>query len=117
MNEYYEAIMELSGQEQLKNLVRKWNRVAEYQKNRNKKKDILIPNLLFHTQSGIGNSKIISLLANYIESENLLEFYGDVTHYQFLLEYCEPHREMKELTRLIDEVNHVAAGFRNEYKG
>ena len=24
---------------------------------------------------------------------------------------------MKELTRLIDEVNHVAAGFRNEYKG
>ena len=74
MIEYYEAIMELSGQEQLKKLVQKWNRVAEYQKYKNKKKDILIPNLLFHTQSGLGNSKIIGLLSNYIESENLLEF-------------------------------------------
>lgn len=47
---------------------------------------------------------------------NLMEFYGDVKFFEFLLNYCHPNEYFSELQRLIDKIDN-AAGFRNEFKG
>ena len=78
---------------------------------------IILPDMLWVAQSGVGKTNLLKLMAEYLSSQNnLMEFYGDVKFFEFLLNYCPPNEYFSELQRLIDEIDN-AAGFRNEFKG
>ena len=45
-----------------------------------------------------------------------MDFYGDVTFFEFMLDYCHPDAPFNEITRFGIAVRE-AMGFRNEYRG
>lgn len=117
MNTYYENIMNYPGIPELQELVRKWDILSDNISKRTFDAPILLPDLLVYTKPGHGNTRLLSLLADYLESKgNLMSFYGDVKFFEIKLDYCEPGSNFTELYRLIDSIN-AAAGFRNEYRG
>ncbi|MBQ5825574.1 MAG: hypothetical protein IIW48_12315 [Clostridia bacterium] len=114
---YYEELMGLTGADELKELVNKWNILSENISSRSMDAPIVIPNLFIYTKPGLGNTKMLALLAGYLESKgNLVNFYGSVKFFEFKLEYCAPHTPFSEMYRLIEAIN-TAAGFRSEYRG
>lgn len=117
MNIYYEQLMKFKGADELRETVKKWDTLSENINKRSFDAPIVLPDLFMYTKPGCGNTELISILAEYLDSKrNLMSFYGDVKFFEFKLEYCKPDAEFNELFRLIDSVN-TAAGFRNEYKG
>ena len=117
MNTYYKNIMNYPGIPELQELVRKWDILSDNISRRTFDAPILLPDLLVYTKPGYGNTKVLSLLADYLDSKsNLMSFYGDVKFFEIQLDYCEPNSNFTELYRLIDSIN-AAAGFRNEYRG
>ncbi len=117
MNDYYEQLMNFKGADGIKALVKKWDILSENINKRSFNAPILLPDLFVYTRPGYGNTKLLSLICEYLDSkENLMSFYGDVKFFEFRLEYCRPEEEFKELYRFMETVE-VAAGFRSEYKG
>lgn len=117
MNNYFEQIMEFKGADELKTLVRSWDVLSDNISKRSFDAPIVLPDLFVYTQQGYGNTKLLNLLSEYLDSkENLMSFYGDVKFFEFELEYCEPDHKFSELYRLIDSIQ-AAAGFRCEFKG
>ncbi len=117
MNIYYDQIMEIKGAEELHSLVKRWDILSDNISNRHFDAPIILPDLFVYTNPGCGNTKIVSLLAEYLDSKrNLMGFYGDVKFFEFKLDYCKPDNRFTELFRLIDTID-SAAGFRNQYKG
>lgn len=117
MNQYYEQIMQLKGAEDFKDLISKWQRLSENMNSHPANMPVILPDMLWFAKSGSGKTKILRLLSGYLSSlGNLMEFYGDVKYFEFLLAYCAPNEPFREMQRLIDEVDN-AAGFRSEYKG
>lgn len=117
MNRYFDRIMQLKGLDEFKSIVRKWQTLSDNMNENPSDVPILLPDMLWFAKSGSGKSSILRLLAEYLYSiGNLMDFYGDVKYFEFLLSYCPPSSQFTELNRLIDEVNN-AAGFRSEFKG
>lgn len=117
MNTYYDQLMALKGANELKELLKKWETFSQNMKERPFDSPIILPDLFLYTPSGYGNTRMLSLLADYLcTRENLMSFYGDVKLVEFKLYYCDPHQEFTEMYRLM-EVIQAAAGFRNEYRG
>ncbi len=117
MNPYYEQINALGGYTQFKALVQKWNTLSESLKTKPSDAPVILPDIFLVSGSGTGRTHLVRLLAEYLSyDENLMDFYGDVKYFEFLLNYCEPGENFTEIRRLMTEVNN-AAGFRNEYKG
>lgn len=117
MNQFYEKIMELKEAEEVKSVVKRWNVLSENIKSKPTNTPIILPDMLWVARSGVGKTNLLKLVSEYLYSQkNLMEFYGDVKFFEFLLGYCPPDQKFTELQRLIDEVSN-AAGFRNEYKG
>lgn len=117
MNTHYEKLMNYLGISQLQELIRKWDVLSDNISKRTFDAPILLPDLFVYTKPGHGNTRLLSLLADYLESKgNLMSFYGDIKFFEIKLEYCEPDSNFSELYRLIDSIN-AAAGFRNEYRG
>lgn len=117
MNTYFDQLMNYTGIPELQELIKKWNILSENLSKRSFDAPILLPDLFVYTKPGHGNTRLLHLLAGYLESKgNLLSFYGDVKFFEIKLEYCSPDSQFSELYRLIDSIN-AAAGFRNEYRG
>ncbi len=118
MNNYYEQLMNFKGADELKELVGRWEILSENISKRSFDAPIVLPDLFVYTRAGYGNTKLLSLLSDYLDSkQNLMSFYGDVKFFEFKLEYCDPDTDgFKELYRLIDSIE-AAAGFRNDFKG
>ena len=80
-------------------------------------KPIILPNMLWIAKSGVGRTSLLRLLSNYLyEQGNLMDFYGEVKFFEFMLGYCKPGEVFTELQRLTGEIR-KAAGFRNEFRG
>lgn len=117
MNRNYDEIMELIGADQFKELIGKWDVLSSNIKNNSRKMPRLLPNLLWVGNSGIGRTKLMNLMSAYLASKgNLLDFYGDVKFFEFLLSYIPKDQPFTELQRLEDELA-AARGFRNEFRG
>ena len=117
MNRNYDAIMQLIGADEFKLLIQKWDRLSSNIKRNPPEKPVLLPNLLWIGKSGIGRTKLMSLMSEYLFSKgNLMDFYGDVRFFEFLLGYIPRGQPFTELQRLEDELD-IAAGFRNEFRG
>lgn len=117
MNKYYDEIMELIGAEEFKSLIQKWEQLSDNISSNPPGQPILLPNLLWVGNSGIGRTKLLTLMSEYLCSKgNLMDFYGDVKFFEFLLGYTPKDQPFTELQRLEDELD-VAAGFRNEFRG
>ncbi len=117
MNKYYDEILQIKGAEELHTLVSKWDRLAANLKGRTVGAPIVLPDIIMYTEHGFGNSHLLGLLAEYIESKKtLMDFFGDVKLFEFAMSYCPPEKSFSELTRLMDSIR-AAAGYRNEYKG
>ena len=117
MNTYYDKLMEINGADELKELVKRWEILSCNLSKRTFDVPVFLPDLFMYTRPGYGNTKLISLIAEYLDSkQNLMSFYGDVKFFEFKLEYCSPGSNFSELYRLMESIQ-TAAGFRNEYKG
>lgn len=117
MNDYYNQLMNFKGAEELKELVKGWEILSENINKRSFDAPIVLPDLFVYTKPGYGNTNLISLLAEYLDSKkNLMSFYGDVKFFEFKLEYSRADEKFQDLYRLIESVE-SAAGFRNEFKG
>ena len=117
MNRYYDEIMGLTGAEEFKELICKWETLSENIKSAPHSLPRLLPNLLWVGNSGIGRTKLMRLMSAYLYSKgNLLDFYGDVKFFEFLLSYVPNNAPFRELQRLEDELA-AAKGFRNEFRG
>lgn len=117
MNKFYDEILNIKGAEELHMLVSKWDKLAANLKGRTIGAPIVLPDIIMYTDHGFGNSHLLGLLAEYIESKKtLMDFSGDVKLFEFAMSYCPPEKSFSELTRLMDSIR-AAAGYRNEYKG
>lgn len=117
LNNYYENLMSFKGADELRNLIKRWDILSENISKRAFDAPIVLPELFIYTRPGYGNTRLLALLAEYLDSkQNLMGFYGDVKFFEFKLDYCEPHSNFTELYRFIESVQ-AAAGFRNEFKG
>lgn len=117
MNRNYDEIMELIGADEFKDLIKKWDVLSSNIQNNARKMPRLLPNLLWVGNSGIGRTKLLTLMSAYLASKgNLLDFYGDVKSFEFLLSYIPKEQPFTELQRLEDELA-MARGFRNEFRG
>lgn len=77
----------------------------------------MLPDIIMYTEHGFGNSYLLGLLAEYIDTKRtLMDFSGDVKLLEFAMSYCPPEKPFNELTRLMNSIR-VVAGYRNEYKG
>ena len=117
MKAYYDKLMEFNGAEPLKALVSRWEVLSENLSKRSFDAPILLPDLFLYTSPGYGNTALLTLLADYLDSrKNLMTFYGDVKFFEFKLGYCRPDEVFTELYRLMEAARN-AAGFRNEFRG
>ena len=117
MNRYYTNLMNLQEADELKHLINKWHTLSENLRNVPFTSPILLPDMLLIAKSGTGITSLLNNLAEYLHLQgNLMEFYGDVKFFEFLLSYCAPSQPFTELQRLMMEVDN-AAGFRSEFKG
>jgi len=117
MNPYYSIILEQTGLNAFKELISKWHTLADTLTEKTSNLPILLPDIFLVSQSGSGRTLLVKLLAEYLSyDEKLMDFYGDVKYFEFLLNYCSPREHFTEIERLMTEVSD-AAGFRNEFKG
>ncbi len=117
MNSCYDTLMNAPLPEDVKALVRKWNTLSDNMRAVDHRVPVLLPDLFWIAHSGAGKTTFLRLLTQYLKSkENLMDFYGNVDMFEFLLGYCPDHQPFTELQRLMDTVK-SAAGFRNEYRG
>lgn len=117
MSRVYDEIMELIGADAFKNLIKKWDTLSSNMQKNQQKLPILLPDLLWVGNSGIGRTKLVTLMSEYLYSKgNLMDFYGDVKYLEFLLSYVPPSRPFDELQRLEEEIA-AARGFRSDFRG
>ncbi len=117
MNKYYDEILNTQGAEELHALIARWENLANNLKGRTFGAPIVLPDIIMYTGHGFGNSALLCLLAEYLDSKRvLMDFSGDMKSFEFAISYCPPEVPFSELTRLMDSVK-KAAGYRNEFKG
>lgn len=116
-NKYYDEIVNMKISKNFVPVLNAWQRLSENIKNHPIDYPVIIPDMLWVAKSGIGRTSLLKLVSEYLYAQgNIMEFYGEVKFFEFLLDYCPPQSEFHELERLMNEVEH-AAGFRSEYKG
>jgi len=117
MQTCFDKVMREKEAEQIQPLIKRWEILSENIKEHPVNAPILLPDMLWVGKSGVGKTFFLELIAEYLESKgNLMEFYGDVKFFEFVLGYVPPSAPFTELSRLIDAVAD-AAGFRSEFKG
>ena len=117
MNPYYEEIMALKEADEFKTVIERWRILSENIRQFPTNAPILLPDMLWNAPSGVGKTNLLHLMCEYQASKkNLMDFYGDVKFFEFLLSYCPPNAPFSELPRLMEAVRD-AGGFRSEYRG
>ena len=117
MENYYEEILEIKGAQELHQLVAKWENLAANLERRTYGAPIVLPDIILYTAHGFGNSRLLALLAEYLDEKKvLMDFSGDVKLLEFAMNYCPSDQPFEELTRLMDSIR-AAAGYHNDFKG
>ena len=112
-----EEISKQRGLRDFKKLVAKWDVLSRNMAAVPSKAPIILPDIILISHSGAGRTHFLNLLSDFLEEKgNLISFYGDVKYFEFMLNYCEPDRDFKEIQRLMLEISN-AGGFRSEYRG
>ena len=113
----YEELKGFEEAEGLKELLGKWEILSANLEKEPVKAPILLPDLFVISESSHMTSRFVEALSSYLfEKKNLMEFYGDVRYFEFMMDYCKPEAQFSEFGRLMDEVKNCA-GFRNVFKG
>ena len=113
----YQKIMAQTGIEDFKKLIKKWEMLSENLSDKTALAPMILPDLFLVSGSGTGRTHLLKLMSEYLsETPGLMDFYGDVKYFEFLLNYCRPDQYFSEIQRLMTEVDN-AAGFRSEYRG
>lgn len=116
MNTAYDRLANYPQCDDVKALIRKWHTLSVNMRTLDNRV-ALLPDLFWIVPSGAGKTTFLRTLTDYLhEDDNLVDFYGNVDVFEFLLGYCPPNQPFTELRRLMDAVKN-AAGFRNEYRG
>ena len=116
-NQIYNKILSQNGLTEFKSLIEKWEKLSENLSDKPSGVPIILPDLFLVSRSGTGRTHFLRLLSEYLESKpNLMDFYGDVKYFEFMLNYCAPNEYFSEIQRFMTEINN-AAGFRSEYRG
>lgn len=102
--------------EELKQLIEEWHMVAQNLNMLPKSTRLLIPNCLVSAQSGTGITRILGLLAQFLNDAGLVEFIGDVKYFEFVLNRSDNHEVFTSFARLVENIR-SAAGFRGHFKG
>ena len=98
MNEYFEQIKQMKGADEIVRLVQKWDNFSNNIKKRAFDAPIVLPDVLMYTRPGYGNTKLLHLMSEFLNSKgNLMNFYGDVKFFEFKLDYCRPDSEFSEI--------------------
>ncbi len=109
--------MEQKGLDSFKRLIRKWEALSVNIQDRPVGVPIILPDIFMISKSGTGRTHVLHLLGEYLACKaNLMDFYGDVKFFEFMLNYCPPREPFTEIQRLMSEISD-AAGFRSEYRG
>ena len=109
--------MEQKGLDSFKKLIKKWEALSVNIQDKPVGAPIILPDIFMISKSGTGRTHLLRLLGEYLASrENLMDFYGDVKFFEFMLNYCPPREPFTEIQRLMSEISD-AAGFRSEYRG
>ncbi len=117
MNQKYNEIMELFGVKEFKSIIKKWDILSENMEAVVGRPRIVLPDLLWIMNSGVGRTNLLNHLAEYLYSKgNLMDFSGDVKFFEFILNYHSNNPTINEIQRFMDSVR-KAAGFRNEFRG
>ena len=117
MQSSYERIMAQTGLSDFKKLITQWNALSYNMKDSYSGAPIILPDVFLVSDSGTGRSHLLELLSDFLsDRKNLINFYGDVRYFEFMLNYCPKDQSFTEIQRLMDEVDN-AAGFRSEYRG
>ncbi len=117
MQTSYERIMAHNGLCDFKKLIKQWSALSSNMKDTYSGAPIILPDIFLVSDSGTGRSHLLDLLSDFLtEHKNLINFYGDVKYFEFMLNYCPKDQPFTEIQRLMDEVDN-AAGFRSEYRG
>ncbi len=117
MESCFDKIMRQKEAEQIQPLIKRWEVLSRNMRDYPSNAPILLPDMLWVAKSGVGKTFFLELMAEYLESKgNLMEFYGDVKFFEFVLGYTPPTSPFTELQRLMDAVTN-AGGFRSEFRG
>lgn len=117
MSQAYANLMNLPSSYGIRSVVQQWQNLSENIDRFPTGLPLILPDLFLVADYGVGRTHVLRLLADYLSSQkNLMDFYGDVKYFEFLLRYCKPGEPFAELPRLIQTVSD-AAGFRSEYRG
>ncbi len=101
----------------LRSLFKKWDNLSKNLQKYPVRAPILLPDLFVCADRGVEFTRLIDELNEFLLArKNLMDFYGDVDHFEFFLNYCSPDAGFTEIVRLMNEVK-AAAGFRNHFKG
>lgn len=115
MNSLYEKIAEINPGEDVLKILKSWENFSKNKARFMTDAPVVLPDMLLVTKSGYGTTKLVTLLTEYLYTEGVMEFYGDVRFFEFKLGYSKeasfgPMSEFKDALL-------TAAGFRNEFKG
>ena len=114
--DYFSEILKLKEAKDFARVIKKWD-VLSNNLMMTKNVQMVLPDLLWVSKPGVGKTHLLKLMSEYLYSkQNLIEFYGNVKYFEFMLDYCPPTQQFNEVKRMINEVSN-AAGFRNYYKG
>lgn len=116
-NQIYKKILSQNGLAEFKALIEKWEILSAHLSDKPSGMPIILPDLFLVSRSGTGRTHFLRLLSEYLEEKpSLMDFYGDVKYFEFMLNYCAPNEYFSEIQRFMTEINN-AAGFRSEYRG
>ena len=111
------GVRNMDALEDMNALMDKWDILSDNLKARPLGVPIVLPDIFLISSSGTGRTTFLSLLAGYLMNKpNLMDFYGDVEFFEFMLDYCSPSAPFNEISRFKNAVD-TAKGFRNEYRG
>ena len=111
----FDAIMQLQGVDELKEVVR---RLQKFQENRDRYSiaDATLPNYLWLARRGGGVSTCLNAFSEYLYADRIIEFTGIIKYVEFIPAYIDPKNYFSELTRLNNTLTEIA-GHHRYFKG
>lgn len=108
--------MQMPGLDEAKFIVEKWHKTLSKLQHKNINPLMLLPNMLLKTKSGAGKTTFCDYLSSYLDSYEIIDFYGDVKFFKFYFAYCSPEVPLKEITRFSEQLT-TMAGYHDKYHG
>ena len=111
----FDAIMQMQGVEELKEMVQ---RLQKFQENRERYSisDARLPNYLWLAKRGGGITTCLNVFSEYLYAAKIIEFTGIIKYFEFIPAYTAPDAYFSELVRLNNTLTEIA-GHHRYFKG